>query len=240
MDKTTNVYFKLYLLLLSKVNVKTPFKIHRTINLDKNQICDHNHIPGAIAPHADELDILNLRSNCLTKIPDLSGIKSITQLLMGKNQIDDCTSGKLPEAVNFRLNLAFNKLTCIPSCVSDPKYINTLMLDHNMIDEAAVNGFTFPSNISVLGLNNNKINSISKLNFANGQSGVSQVQLNNNPLTTVADGAFAELKQLTTLDMHNTQLTSVPTAIKDLPSLTSLNLLSRSVPTTVHNTKFNI
>jgi len=194
----------------------------KTLNLLNNQICDHTHISAALAPHLASLDILNLKGNCLKKIPDFSGMAQLTRLLLSNNAIDDCTSGNLPDTAFVQLS--GNQLTCIPDSIKGFKNVNSLLLSRNNITSAAVNGFTFPSSIHYLDLSSNKVDSVTNIKFDNDVAGVLDLYLNNNPLTTIADGAFAGLNNLTKLELSHTNLQSVPIALKDLPSLKVLKI----------------
>ena len=193
----------------------------RTLNLYDNKICDHNQVNTALIPHQDSMQILQLGANCMTKIPDVSTLTQLWRLGLSSNQIDDCTSGAIPDTLQ-KLNIGNNLLPCVPTVIQGHPNVTELYLTGNKLN--TVDNFVFPSTLQSLGLDNNDISSINRLEFDKSQSDLHSLSLKNNDLKSVSDTAFDKLTNLTSLNLQNTGLTKLPLALKSLSSLTNLNV----------------
>ena len=84
--------------------------------------------------------------------------------------------------------------------------------------------YSFPSSLTNLYLSNNTVTVLSAITFKDDICHLEHLDLSNNPLTTIRDGAFSHATSLTSLTLTGDQLVRLPLALKDLTKMTYLSL----------------
>ncbi|XP_005111194.2 leucine-rich repeat-containing protein 39-like [Aplysia californica] len=191
------------------------------LSISHNRICDHKHIPYALIPNENSLRSLALSLNCLTQIPDLLFMSELRDLYLHSNNISTPSSGVLPTSLS-RLYLQRNVMTTIPESISKLSSLYYLNLNNNKIKSMA--DFEFPTRLMYLYISDNDIEVIPSLQFSNNISKLTNMYLSGNPIKTIADDAFSNLHELTYLDLSNTHLVRLPTALLTLNKLHTLFL----------------
>eukprot|EP01147_Barroeca_monosierra_P010860 gene10860-2935_t len=142
-----------------------------------------------------ELEQLNCAHNIITKIPDLSNLKSLT--VLQRNQLS-----KLPDEICFLplqiLDVSSNKLTQLPACIS--------RLSETLVD---------------LNLSNNNLellpDEVCQL-FQLRELSVGRNKLDRLPTD------LGQLQALVSLDVSNNSITKLPISIAAIVKLTTLNV----------------
>jgi Leucine-rich repeat (LRR) protein len=164
------------------------------LNLDNNKICDHVHIPFALASAQRSMETLSLSSNCLNYMPDFSRMTKLTYLLLNNNNIKNINHGLLPLSLKY-LNMYGNKLSSVPDAMADLV------------------------NLEILDLQNNEITSIPDMS---GMTKLKTLQLYNNDIKQI-DRGFLPLS-LTYLQLGFNGMQSIPEVVSELINLQSLSV----------------
>ncbi|KAA0702436.1 Leucine-rich repeat and fibronectin type III domain-containing protein 1 [Triplophysa tibetana] len=122
-----------------------------------------------IAPHAfvglKALRALHMDGNRLTLInsDQLKGLINLRHLILGNNQIHQVESSTFDEFVSTieDLDLSYNNLRTLPwEAIARMTNINTLTLDHNLIDYIGVGTFTLLTKLVRLDMTSNRLQNL--------------------------------------------------------------------------------
>src|SRR3990167_2737230 len=172
--------------------------------LDNELIANYQH---------QNISILNISFNKLTKIHNIGQLQTITKLDAKRNLLVDYDCTQL-RSLTF-LDLSFNKLTQLPKSIGILEQIVELRLSNNQINSIS-DEIGNLENLKFLDLSQNKIK---ELPVSFGKLIVLEnLYLNNNLLTKCY---FGELFSLKMIDLSSNQLTELP----DLTFLASMQKL---------------
>ncbi|TRY85572.1 hypothetical protein DNTS_001203 [Danionella cerebrum] len=122
-----------------------------------------------IAPHAffglKSLRALHMDGNRLTLInsDQLKGLINLRHLILGNNQIHSVQSSSFDEFVSTieDLDLSYNNLRTLPwEAIGRMTNINTLTLDHNLIDHIGAGTFTLLTKLVRLDMTSNRLQTL--------------------------------------------------------------------------------
>lgn len=199
------------------------------------------------------LSVLNISSNRLVALPPelFQSPRTLTQLYLQNNtlavlapglfegldrlEVLDISQNELTSTWINRdtfaglvrlvvLNLGYNELTKIDQNVFHALYsLQILNLEHNAIESIANNAFSDLKNLHALTLSHNRLKSLEAYHLSDLYV-LNQLFLESNLLTSVDDRAFENLTNLNDFSMNDNQLTEIPTGLKKLRFLKSLDL----------------
>lgn len=117
-------------------------------------------VPSECTNFTSTLDILNLSRNKLSSVPSfLQDFKLLTHLNISSNGI-----ANLPDLSNLscllEINLSSNQFTEIPSCVYNISTVENILADSNQIETINVEGLNKLKKLSVLSLQYNSIGNV--------------------------------------------------------------------------------
>lgn len=184
-----------------------------------NNISDSDKLVEALKPIGATIEILYLDYNQLTVIPAVENV-DIVRLVLTKNQISDHTKGSLPPSLIY-LGLNRNRLTLVPTIVTNLPNIQTLDLESNLITNISTS--LVHQNLQFLYVGNNKISQLLSSDFPVG-SALLYLNIDGNPIANISPDAFKNLQNLTAINMDNINLTGVPLFLTSLANLTSLSM----------------
>lgn len=189
-----------------------------------NSVSDSEILVNVFSPYTDALMTLNLESNKLTAIPNLSRMTKLMEVYLGWNDISDPTGSFSPSVTILKLQ--GNNLTSIPTDIANISGLSVLDVSHNCISEITYDNF--PANLTELNLQGNTITEITEESFSN-LSNLMSLHLDSNPISKISQTAFKDLQFLRYLNLGGSRLPEVPVAITSLKGLTYLNL--SNIPT---------
>ena len=131
------------------------------------------------------------------------------------------TQGDLPPSLTT-VWLSSNLFSAVPQAVSKLSRLRILHLGSNLV--TSIDTFVFPSSLTNLYLSNNTVTVLSAITFKDDICHLDHLDLSNNPLTTIRDGAFSHATSLTSLTLTGDQLVRLPLALKDLTKMTYLSM----------------
>lgn len=187
------------------------------MDLSFNALSDADKLVAALLPIGSRIQILYLESNNLTVIPALENV-DIERLIISNNQISDHTTGSLPPSLTD-LGLAGNRLTLVPTIVTNLPNINTLDLASNLITNISTT-LVHP-NLEQLLLGYNKISQLLSSDFPVNSS-LSYLSVEGNPIVNIPPDALKNLQNLTILNLDSINLNSTPLFLTSLPKLQRL------------------
>ncbi|KAK3586539.1 hypothetical protein CHS0354_022671 [Potamilus streckersoni] len=185
--------------------IAIPVALSRLIYLERLNF-DHNHFigdAGILVPSFSStilryLNDLTLKDDSLTVFPNiLKYLGGVQKLSLEGNKLDVIgdNSIKVIAAINVRdLSLRNCNLSRVPGAISSMR------------------------NLSILDLSKNNIHSFERNDFTN-MSLIKNLTVSNNPLNYISPDAFNELHNLIHLNLQDTDLTEIPTAIENSPDL---------------------
>ena len=190
--------------------------------------------------HAVNLEHLNLRSNLISDVSALSGLKNLTYLDLNGTSISNVLP--LSELTNLtHLHLRGNTVSNM-SFLSKLTNLTHLHLQENIISEVALSDLP---NLMHLDLYNNAISKVSLSNLPNltylnlASNPISEVSLSNFPdWTQLLSGlnfernailklSVSDLPNLTRYGLNNTPLTEI--SLSNLPNLTNLSFADNAL-----------
>lgn len=205
-----------------KANLFANAKQVKEVDFSFNQI---NRIDPTAFVDADELEILNLSGNSLMKLENqiFTKLKSLHTLDLNGNQIDEIDSLTFAGLTSLsRLDLSFNRLTGINVQSFGEVSLKHLNLSHNTISECVLKGL---NNLQVLNLSHNNMtvlnettvdkspalktlivshNHIKNVTNIGNLSGLTELDLSYNGITSLSSNAFTKLANLADLNLaHN-------------------------------------
>ena len=193
------------------------------LKLTDNQISDVDMLEKALEGR-DKLEELRVDFNLLNRMPNISALPELDDVNVDNNNITDIPEGTFNIKVIRHLRACNNKLTVIPKDLESASRMFRIYLSGNKI--RSFDNFEFTTGLRYLHLDNNDINEINFMRFTGGHSSsqLKWVQMFNNPIRYIRDGAFEKAHGIRQLTLSNTLLTRLPMAIKDIPQLTMLYL----------------
>jgi E3 ubiquitin-protein ligase SspH2 len=149
------------------------------------------------------LTTLNLYGNRLHSLPDLSTMSALTTLNLGANQFTDIPSAHLPK--NLRtLILSKNRLTALPD-LSGMNKLNRLELVNNQLD--ILPDLSTLRNLQELDLSANRFTDSDAIETLHKLRNLKTLRLRDNRLPALPD--ISGLSELTSLDLSVNRLTSL-------------------------------
>uniref|UniRef100_A0A804LZ55 Ubiquitin-like domain-containing protein n=1 Tax=Zea mays TaxID=4577 RepID=A0A804LZ55_MAIZE len=188
------------------------------------QDCDLKVIPEEVWDCGTSIRILDISYNCIKEIPHkISALKSLNKLLLTENDIVDdsiCWEGLSCLQKLLNLSLSENRLVSLPPTLGSLTSLRELCVAKNRLDNLPVE-IGLLKHLQVLIANNNRITSLPS---SIGDCESLTVHLSSNLLTELPE-TFANLRNLKNLLISNNGLTSLPAAFfKKCSQLTTLDL----------------
>ncbi len=192
------------------------------INLNHNRL---KRLP------ADFFSLRSLRSlsaanNSLLELhDDISRLDELENLDLSHNDLKTLPAsiGYLTKVTN--LNLSHNKLTALPSEVSFLRDLSTLELTGNSLEELP-DSMCDLSKMECLYLRQNLLKKMPNLRNC---SHLKEMHLGSNRLEIVTEEDVSNIPNVTTLDMRDNKITSVPDELVNLQSLERLDLANNDL-----------
>ncbi|KAL5682904.1 hypothetical protein ACJX0J_009289, partial [Zea mays] len=189
------------------------------------QDCDLKVIPEEVWDCGTSIRILDISYNCIKEIPHkISALKSLNKLLLTENDIVDdsiCWEGLSCLQKLLNLSLSENRLVSLPPTLGSLTSLRELCVAKNRLDNLPVE-IGLLKHLQVLIANNNRITSLPS-SIGDCES-LTVVHLSSNLLTELPE-TFANLRNLKNLLISNNGLTSLPAAFfKKCSQLTTLDL----------------
>ncbi|BFZ20788.1 hypothetical protein BsWGS_23827 [Bradybaena similaris] len=195
-----------------------------SLSLSNNSIRDARALSDGLRPYGKSLFMLDVVNNHLTSIPDLSFLTQVGTLDLSHNRIADSSLGNLSHSIYF-LDMRNNFLPSIPHVYFYLPIISDMLLSYNAITQIRSNDF--PGWTFVADLGHNLITELTDTSFPM-YSNLTEITLNNNPITQISAQAFKGLTHLRVLGLQGTRLTRLPVALTSLVSLNSLDMTGNS------------
>ncbi|XP_035662969.1 insulin-like growth factor-binding protein complex acid labile subunit [Branchiostoma floridae] len=194
-----------------------------------NVFLRHNrleNIPEEVL-HIHSLKYLNLENNQINNLTvPLGKYRTTAQLrvLVLKNTQLSLLQGHIFASMNLQsLDLSFNKLESLPHLVFGKlnKKLETLTLAVNRLSDipSSIHKLTV---LQHLDLSYNKIKRVAATSLT-GLQNLKTLYLSGNGIISIADNAFSHLR-LTRLNLSSNKLTTIPTPLTSMASMTMLSL----------------
>uniref|UniRef100_A0A7E4W9Z6 LRRCT domain-containing protein n=1 Tax=Panagrellus redivivus TaxID=6233 RepID=A0A7E4W9Z6_PANRE len=153
------------------------------------------------------LQELKLNNNKITEAVTLHSILTLKVLDLSGNQISRISHGFFNRATAVEtLDVSSNTIVEIPNLTSLPN-LTTINLDNNKVDSLGEGTFDANAKLSAISCRSNRISHISADTFTNANNSITVLFLNNNTITTIENGTFGMLHELTELGLsHNHQI----------------------------------
>ncbi|XP_033753242.1 platelet glycoprotein V-like [Pecten maximus] len=176
----------------------------------------------------DALDVLSLTSNPNLKLSGIpreafSGIESLVQIYITNQSFDT-----VPDIFHDSLTIRDIDITGTPithfdaSLIPDENSLRTVSLSDTLLREVPP-AIVKMKNLQTLIIRNSSITSVSLSDFE-GLTKIKSIGIMNAPLTSFSDDALKDTHNLKFLFLSNTNLTTVPRAIKGLSRLRYIDL----------------
>ncbi|KAK3092378.1 hypothetical protein FSP39_002163 [Pinctada imbricata] len=177
-------------------------------------------------PRFDELDLKNI-PNLTTEGLSEGGFKNLTKFRT--LSIINCSIDTLPHIFDDLIYLGDVTLTGNPiRDIADDTFPHNftsmyrLTISDSLLEKIPV-AITRMTKLMDLFFTNNRITTIHDTDF-HGMTGLYNLHLSGNPLSNISDNAFKSQRELSSLYLDNTFMTTVPKAIKSIRRLYTLNL----------------
>lgn len=173
-------------------------------------------------PDINKIDFYN------NKLTDISfnifiNITGHLHLNLSRNQIVSCKSDSRKLNVQI-LDLRFNNLNTIPSCIKNTSGLKKLHLDYNIIAKLENIVFMHLTSLESLGLQQNNLETIGKKAFFGLQS-LQTLDLSKNLFNHLHIGQFANMSKLRVLNLNGNHLSYLP---KEIFKSTHIEMLDLS------------
>ena len=164
-------------------------------------------------PKFRKLSIINCGLETLPPIFD--GLTDLGELILTGNPITEIADSTFPANFTkmFQIYIEDSLLERVPPTLSRLTKLNNIYL------------------------RNNKIGTIDDSDF-HGFSELFQLFLSGNPVANISDNAFKSLDAVDTLDLGSTKMTTIPKAIRNMPSLHSLYMSGSPVQCSCTNLRW--
>ncbi|XP_056138331.1 leucine-rich repeat-containing G-protein coupled receptor 5-like [Lampris incognitus] len=188
--------------------------------------------PGPAFSNGHFLQELQLAGNALTDVPaeTFAGLVNLKVLMLQNNHLSQAPSAALQELKSLQsLHLDANFITYLPAAsFKGLPSLRHLWLDDNALTEVPVLALASLPKLQALTLALNKITHIPDRAFESLRHLV-VLHLHDNQIHALGKRCFDGLHSLETLDLSFNRLGTFPTAIRDLPSLRELSLVSNNI-----------
>ncbi|KAL6643153.1 hypothetical protein ACP70R_021334 [Stipagrostis hirtigluma subsp. patula] len=178
--------------------------------------CNLQTVPEEVWDCGPSVRMLDVSNNCIKEIPQkIASLKSLNKLLLTSNEIADeniCWEAlvNLPSALGSltslrELRIANNRLDSLPVEIGSLKHLQILIASNNRIT-------SLPSSIgdceslTEVDMSSNLLAELPEA-FGNLYN-LKVLHLRNNGLTSLPASLFKKCSQLTTLDLHGTEITN--------------------------------
>ncbi|XP_063439693.1 leucine-rich repeat protein soc-2 homolog [Mytilus trossulus] len=222
-DDAFNNYSHLNILEIISTNISSiPTSIGKLLNLQNvnlynNLILAEDSFPLNIFQDLQNLSSISIVNCSLRSLPlTFSEISSLSFLDIENNPtsyVEDGVFDKHHSSNVWFMALKNTKLTSIPRTVSNLTSLTFLNLINGLIDE----------------IKTEDLINVTKLE---------RLFLSGNPLRSISEEAFKDLESLESLILDNTNLTTVPKAVLNLPSLMGLSLDNNGIMCTCRTLKW--
>ena len=211
----------------------------KMLNLANNKL---STLPPELFADTKDLHQLHLQNNSINVLaPGLLGdLSQLVALDLSSNELTsewvnaNTFTGLLRLIV---LNLSHNRINKLDSAVFRDLYaLQILRLEDNAITSIPENTFASLYNLHTLILSDNKLTTIHSYTF-NGLYVLSLLSLENNDIETIHAEALKNSSSLQDLHLNGNKLYEVPAALKDVPTLKTLDLGDNHIAS-VDNTTF--
>ncbi|GFS98136.1 toll-like receptor Tollo [Nephila pilipes] len=206
--------------------VFTNFAKLQIVDLSDNELVN---IPARIFQDSPDIRELYLYNNSIVSIPpDLfNGLQQLVILNLSFNKISSSSFGPETFVDLIRLvilDLSRNKLNFVNNTLFQSQYsLQMLFLSHNEIDIIAENSFSSLYNLYTLDLSYNRLKYLDIFTL-NGLYVLSDLKLSHNSIYSMHSDAFKNCSSVEVLTLQGNNLSYVPTALKSLQFLKTLNL----------------
>ncbi|MGH0116672.1 UNVERIFIED_CONTAM: hypothetical protein FKN15_021220 [Acipenser sinensis] len=197
--------------------------------------------PGAFSPYK-KLRRIDLSNNHISEIaPDaFQGLRSLNSLVLYGNKITDLPKGVFDGLYALQLLLLnANKIHCVRAdAFQDLQNLSLLSLYDNKIQTLAKGTFAALRAVQTLRLNNNEIAALEATGIFKTLSQLKKINLSNNKITEIEDGAFEGAIAVNELHLTANQMDSVRSGMfRGLEGLRTLMLRNNRL-SCVHNSSF--
>ena len=218
-----------------RINVFSRLSLLKELDMSENCLTALNQ--DIFVALGDNLEILNISSNQLSKLPLklFNGLVKLKKLNLSNNQLNEVKSGIFDQQVKLEyLNLKLNNLEIIENnTFAKTQNLNELLLSSNNINILNEDTFSGLVNLKKLDLSNNKIVTLEQSVF-NKLTNLLDLHLDTNHLETLNKNIFQKTKKLRYINISNNQLTDLDDAtFQNLKGLKFLQLYGNLL------TKFN-
>ncbi|GFQ95371.1 toll-like receptor Tollo [Trichonephila clavata] len=206
--------------------VFTNFAKLQIVDLSDNEVVN---IPARIFQDSPDIRELYLYNNSIVNVPpDLfNGLQQLVILNLSFNKISSSSFGPETFVDLIRLvilDLSRNKINFINNTLFQSQYsLQMLFLSHNEIDIIAENSFSSLYNLYTLDLSYNRLKYLDIFTL-NGLYVLSDLKLSHNSIYSMHSDAFKNCSSVEDLTLQGNNLSYVPTALKSLQFLKTLNL----------------
>jgi len=203
-----------------KINYKTFYRVLDDYMLQLiNQGKIHSeHIPQVIF-ELESLHVLDLNKTKINSISSEHTLINLTELYLSNNSFFDIPESLCTMEQLKILDMSHNYIYCIPDYLMQIKQLEILNLSHNKLTLLS-KIFAQLSTLKKLNISHNKIDTVDK-QFSQTQS-IITLDLSNNNLTELSN-ELCELEQLETLDLRYNKLEYLPSSIRRMIGLKSMN-----------------
>ncbi|KAK3153843.1 hypothetical protein QOZ80_2BG0182230 [Eleusine coracana subsp. coracana] len=195
--------------------------------------CDLKEVPEEVWECGPSVRILDVSNNFIKEIPHkIAALKSLSKLLLTANDISDKNiswEGLSCVPTLLNISLSQNRLVNLPSTLGSLTSLRELRFANNSIESLPVE-IGLLKHLQILIASNNRITSLpssigdceslievdlssnllAELPDAIGNlHNLKALHLRNNGLTSLPSNLFKKCSQLTTLDLHGTEITNV-------------------------------
>lgn len=190
------------------------------LSISYNHIWNASQLSEFLRPYTTSLNTFYIDNNHLTSIPDISYLLTLGDLDFTHNRISDAISGAVPSDL-FLLDLSYNSFPFVPKILSTLLILKEISLSYNAI--GAIRETDFHKDTASIDLGYNLITELEDTSFP-ANFGILNLELNNNPLTTISPVALQNLPNLRYLNLIHTNIKRLPLGLSYLRSLVNLDV----------------
>lgn len=196
------------------------------LNMANNKIIA---LPPELFQSSRKIRQIFLQNNSIAVLAPglLEGLDQLEVLELSHNELTSSWINRDTFAGLIRLielNLAYNKITKIDRHVFRGLYsLQILDLGYNVIESLADNSFTDLKNLQALTLSNNRLKTVNRFDFSELYV-LKLLLLESNQIEVIDERAFENLTHLHDLSLNDNKLQVIPTGMKSLRFLKSLDL----------------
>lgn len=211
--------------------VLTQFGKLQIIDLSNNEL---TLLPTKLFQDSPDIRELYLRNNSISDLPPsiFTGLQQLVILNLSFNKIasSSLVTETFVDLIRLViLDLSGNKLTSLNSTLFQSQYsLQMLFLSHNDIDIIAENTFSSLFNLYTLDLSHNCLKHLDIFTL-NGLYVLNALRLSSNSIYSIHPDAFKNCSSVEDLTLHGNNLSHIPTALRSLQFLKSLNLNNNSM-----------